>query len=78
LDNDGNRESEDDMIQKISKSAIIFWQDHPKEGVGEPAILLTKFTDCLELQQGEDAILVTNERAEEFIRAIRKTMKGEK
>ena len=78
MDNDGNRERENGMIQKISKSAVIFWQDHPKEGVGEPAILLTKFTDCLELQQGENAILVTNERVEEFIRAIRKTMKGER
>jgi hypothetical protein len=67
------------MIQRVPKQgSFVFWQDHPKEGIGEPAILLKKYSDVLEVQQGKHEILITLECMEEFIKAIRQTMKGDK
>jgi hypothetical protein len=65
------------MIQRISKDAFILWQV-VEEGVGEPAILIRRYNDVLEFQQEKRTILINVETVEEFIKAIRKTMKKEK
>ena len=55
---------------------MIFWQE-VIEGVGEPAILLTKYSDVLEIQQSKKTILISLDVVEEFIKAIRQSMKKE-
>lgn len=67
------------MIVKVNKEGRVFWQE-PKdaETVGEPAILLKRYSDCLCLQQEAQCITITLSCVEEFIKAIRETMKVEK
>ena len=49
----------------------VFWQEHPEDGVGEPAILIRRYSDVLELQQGKSSVLINNERVSEFLKAVK-------
>lgn len=55
----------------------IFWQvpKRGQESVGEPALVLKKYMDVLEIRQESRTILITLSCVPEFIKAIQRTMK---
>lgn len=69
-----------DMIEVYDtekSNVVVFWQEpKPDRSVGEPAISLKAYADCLSLTQGKNNIVVTLECVPEFIRAIKRAMGG--
>jgi hypothetical protein len=63
------------MIDKIVGNGIVFWQEPPDEP-GEPAIILRKFQEVLELKQAGAEIFININTIMEFIKAIRLAVKG--
>ncbi len=66
------------MIERVSERAVLLWQTVKEEAVGEPAILIKRYEDVLELQQEKRTILISLEIVDEFKRAINEAMKKEK
>lgn len=58
-------------------SVVVFWQEPKDEPVGEPAISMKAYSDCLCLCQEANSISVTLECVPEFIKAIKKAMEPE-
>lgn len=55
---------------------VVFWQE-PKEPytIGEPAICMKAYSDCLSITQGDKGkITITLECVPEFIKAIKQAM----
>lgn len=66
------------MIEKYDTEkagVVVFWQE-PKspDTIGEPAISMKAYSDCLVLTQGKGQVNVTLECVPEFIRAVKKAM----
>lgn len=57
-------------------TVVVFWQKPTSpDTIGEPAISMKAYSDCLSLQQGKgQAITVTLGCVPEFIRAIKKAI----
>ncbi len=57
---------------------VVFWQEHREDdAIGEPAISMKAYSDCLSLQQGNGrTINITLECVPEFIEAVKKAMEA--
>lgn len=65
-------------IYDTEKSKVaVFWQEPTVDDtIGEPAISMKAYSDCLSLQQGKGrSITITIDCVPEFIRAIKAVMK---
>lgn len=57
-------------ITPKDKNCILIWQDVP-EGVGEPAILITPYSDCIILQQEGRYININYETVKELCKHLK-------
>lgn len=61
-------------------SVVVFWQEPKADDVmiGEPAISMKAYSDCLCLKQGDrGSINITLECVPEFLKAVKQAMAGE-
>ena len=58
------------MIEKASKCSWVFWQ-MLAEDVGEPAILIAAYSDCISLRQEGRTITISRNAVAEFLKAVK-------
>lgn len=63
------------MMHKLDDKHVVFWDEPTEAVVGEAAIVLTRYTDVLELKQKEQEILVSLEQVDGLIKAMRLAVK---
>jgi hypothetical protein len=56
---------------------IVLWQEHPQDGVGEPALLLVCYDDVISIRQAGQEILVSRTSVEDLVRALRKATRAQ-
>lgn len=58
------------MIEKTNKDAIVLWQDGEEGIPGEPALLITAYSDCIEVKQEASEIRINMESMPELIKVL--------
>lgn len=71
----GNNKQNDFMITKDFGKTVVAWQEWGEDQPGEPAIVLTKYNDCVEICQNDSTINISNHEIEAFIKILRKLQK---
>lgn len=65
-------------IMETKQETVTFWQEPTADdgcAIGELAIVMTIYSDVVEMRQGKRFIQVTNACLDEFIKAIRQAKK---
>jgi hypothetical protein len=55
--------------EKPYKDSLVIWQD-VKEGIGEPALLLEKYSDTICITQGDDRVIINYETISELCKRL--------
>lgn len=60
------------MIEMNNRKTVTFWQTPKGDGeIGEPAMMLTSYSDVLEIKQEGRWVQVTRSCLSEFIKALK-------
>lgn len=63
--------------QKPNIKSVIIWQEgETGENVGEPALLISPYSDCVSIQQGEDYININWQSLNEVIKHLKEMKKS--
>lgn len=63
------------MIEATSQKAFVMWQNDPKDGVPEPAILIERYSGTISVTQEGRSVIINDESIEELCRHLRKLLK---
>jgi|GEM_PF-7075664 len=59
------------ITQNINEKSTVVYQEWEDENPGEPAIIIQKYTDSVQLIQENNSILISNHELKNFIKALK-------
>lgn len=59
-----------------SASAVLFWQEWEDDAMGEPAIIVTPYSDIVELNQEGRHINISKHEVKSFIKLLHQVLKN--
>ena len=60
------------IVNNINDKTKILWQEWSEDAAGEPAILLTKYSDGVEIKQEGRTVLIASHELAVFIKELKK------
>jgi hypothetical protein len=62
------------IIQSVNEKSIVFYQSWSEDNAGEPAIIITPYSDSIGLVQEEREILISKHELKAFIKQLQKLL----
>lgn len=60
---------------QVTENAKVLYQQWSGDNAGEPAIVMTKYSDSIELRQEDNAILISCHEVKAFIKELQSLIK---